>query len=247
MDLQSWLIIIPARLESSRLAEKPLQDLKGKPLVVRVAENLSPLAAAGAKILVATDAEKVRKVCAEHHLDVVLTSTLHQSGTDRCFEASQICGGTFQYVMNVQGDEPFINPDDLKGLAEYFEHCSHPMGTMVHRNESKERFNDANCVKAVLGENQQAIFFSRSPVPYQRDQMGWPGHFWQHVGVYVFKKERLKEFCSLKKTELEKTESLEQLRALSHGWTIGTIEATSSAMGIDTPEDLKIARDRLDR
>jgi 3-deoxy-manno-octulosonate cytidylyltransferase (CMP-KDO synthetase) len=246
MGLKSWLFIIPARLSSSRLPNKPLQDLGGKPLIVRVADNLRPLVDEGATVLVATDAEEVQEVCTKYGHKAVLTSANHPSGTDRCFEAAEHASSSIEFIMNVQGDEPFVSLEDLKGLAAHFSSKALPMGTLIYRNRDQQKFLDPSCVKVAVNQLGEALYFSRAPIPHDRDQGGWPGWFWQHVGVYAYRRTSLEKFCALDRSVLETHECLEQLRALDHGWSILTYEAKQAAIGIDTPEDLEKARTKYD-
>lgn len=238
---QDWLIVIPARLQSSRLAEKPLQDLGGKPLIVRVYERLSPLLQEGARIVVGTDSERILRVCKENHIDALLTDSKHPSGTDRVFEVATHYQKSF--VLNVQGDEPFVNIADLKKLCSQLQKEKNPqMATLVVRNQSQQDFHNPNCVK-VVRRGPYAVYFSRAPIPFPRDQ-NFNG-FWHHQGVYAFYYETLKHFCQLPTSELEAIEKLEQLRALENGIQIILSEADQVSLGIDTPQDLEEARARF--
>lgn len=247
--LARWLIIVPARLKSERLPAKPLQDLGGKPLIVRVAENLKPLVAEGATLLMAIDAPEVEAALQAHHLTGVMTDPSLQSGTDRCAAAVSQCGQSAQFVLNVQGDEPFVNIQDLMDLCLTME--SQPqfdMGTLVYRTSDASLFRDPNAVKAIRATDGTALYFSRSPIPYERgapERQQQPAAHWHHLGVYAFKRERLHAFVNLPPSELEQTEKLEQLRALEAGWKIYLQPARSFARGIDTPDDLEAARRRM--
>ncbi len=236
---EHWLIVIPARLASSRLPEKPLQDLNGRPLIVRVYENLKPLLATGVKIVIACDAKKVASVCEKYQLPWVMTSKQHESGTDRVFEVALKHKPI--YVLNVQGDEPFANLEDLRRLTESLEQeKAIGIATLYYKSTDISRFFDANLVKVVKSASNRAIYFSRSPIPFGRDQS--ISHFYQHLGVYAYKSEVLAKFCSLKKSSLEELEKLEQLRALENDIPIKLVEAKNPSFGIDTPEDLDKAR-----
>lgn len=236
-----WLIVIPARLQSTRLPEKPLQDLAGKPLIIRVQEQLQKLKHMGATIVVATDSDKVLAVCKSHGVHGVLTSVEHQSGTDRVHEVSQ--GYPHRYILNVQGDEPFVDIDDLDRLAEAMEVKNDiGMGTLVYSNQNQGDFENPNVVKAIISEDKKALYFSRSPIPFHRDNAFQK--FWQHQGIYAYTRKTLDAFCKLQQHPLEELEKLEQLRALGFGIDILAIEAMKPSIGIDTPKDLEEAREK---
>lgn len=241
--LAAWLVVVPARLLSERLPEKPLQDLGGFPLIVRVVRNLAPLEALGAKVIVATDAEKIVAACTAHRIRAVMTSPSHQSGTDRAAEAA-LSARDRPYVMNVQGDEPFVATKDLQRLALAMEaHQDADIGTLVYENRDAAIAADPNVVKAVRRADGYAAYFSRAPVPYRRDaQPPLPAVFWQHIGIYAFRREQLLAFGKLPASALEQSEKLEQLRAIENGWRLWLEPATHLSRGIDTPADLEAAR-----
>lgn len=242
MDWNQWLIVVPARLQSTRLKRKPLQLLGDKPLIVQVARRLSPLASRGAKIIVATDSLEVAEACQSEKIEVTLTSPTHPSGTDRVHEVATSFPD-YQFILNVQGDEPFVNLNDLSRLADVMQSDkTYDLGTLVHKNSSRDDWLNPNVVKAVISSSsQRVLYFSRSAVPYHRNQ-NFEG-FWHHIGVYAFQRQALETFCSLPPSELETMEGLEQLRALENQLTIGFAEASEKAIGIDTPEDLEAARE----
>ncbi len=242
MDWTPWLIIIPARLSATRLPRKPLADLGGKPLVVRVFERLEGIQRQGAEVLVATDAKEVMDACAAHGVPSQLTRADHPSGTDRCAEIAQ--KRSQKFILNVQGDEPFVHLEDLEALAQKMSRHQGKMGTLIHRNTKQSDYENPNCVKAVIDQEGRALYFSRSPIPYCRAPARFD-FFWQHLGIYAFARQTLLDFCALPQHPLEKAESLEQLRALGHGLPILTAEALHPALGIDTPEDLEAARARF--
>lgn len=237
-----WLIVVPARMHSTRLPRKPLADLGGLPMIVRVYQRLKPFEEKGATLVIATDDAEILSVCQNHHVPARMTDTAHKSGTDRCAEVARAYDRAF--VLNVQGDEPFVNLEDLETLLAQMEKNKDPMGTMVHRNRSREDYQNPNCVKALMNDQGRALYFSRSPLPYYREPSSFQG-FWQHIGVYAFTKKGLLEFCQLPQHALETSESLEQLRALGHGLSIAVSEAKNPSLGIDTPQDLEAARERL--
>lgn len=237
---QDWLIVVPARLQSSRLPEKPLQDLKGQPLIVRVYQRLSTLADKGAQIVVGTDSEKVLSACQQREIPACLTDPQHASGTDRVHEVASKY--PHKFILNVQGDEPFVNLSDLENLCLSFQSRPNPeMGTLVHLNSNRADFENPNCVK-VVRRGDFALYFSRSPIPYPRD--GVFQGFWQHIGIYAFSRTSLNQFCKLPMSSLEAIEKLEQLRALENSMQVHLCNANKPGLGIDTPEDLEEARAR---
>lgn len=250
LDLTQWLVVVPARLHSQRLPRKPLADLGGAPLIVRVLRNLQILAEKGALIVCATDSQEVSGVVKNAGFKAVMTRESHQSGTDRCAEVSAFFEKP--YVLNVQGDEPFVNCHDLLGLCGKFqEDKTAQMGTLVHLSKSREDFYNPNVVKVVSSFLGYALYFSRAPIPYHRDLAGFEGCFLQHIGVYSFRRQSLLSYSTLshqspvlcgEKHVLEEVEKLEQLRALQHGWKILLSEAREKSRGIDTPEDLELAK-----
>ena len=243
-DESGWLIVIPARLKSTRLPLKPLQMLGDLPLIVRVYQNLAPLLAHGIDAIVATDSEEVLTTCQRHFVPATLTDTTHESGTDRCAEAAS--RSSHRYVLNVQGDEPFIRVDDLAVLMATLE--TRPeidIGTLAYRCHDLDLLKDPNAVKAVRSQDGRALYFSRASLPYDRDAGRGQLPFWLHLGIYAFRRQRLLDFVKLAPSPLERLEKLEQLRALEHGWRIQLEVATEFSRGIDTPEDLEAARAKL--
>lgn len=246
-DWSSWHIIIPARLESTRLRHKLLQDLCGAPVIVRVAERLAPLTAKGAHILVATDDAAIQTACREAGIDAVLTRVDHRTGSDRVFEAAEAipAGEQRPYILNVQGDEPFINLAVLETAKTRFE--GEPLWDMVsayHKSTTLLDFLSPHCVKAVLASDGRALYFSRAAIPSCK--AGWTkanfAQFNHHLGIYGFTRAALARYCQLPPSALETCESLEQLRALEQGMVIGMVESMEPAIGIDNQEDLDAAR-----
>jgi 3-deoxy-manno-octulosonate cytidylyltransferase (CMP-KDO synthetase) len=246
-DRSKWLIVIPARLRSERLPQKPLVDLAGKPLIVRVYENLTPLAGHGARIVVAVDHNDTAKACERFKIPFVMTKDTHPSGTDRCEEVAQ--GNPDRpFVLNVQGDEPFVSLDDLGRLMISMENAPYPMGTLGLKRDDWESYIDPNIVKIATASDQTAIYFSRAPIPFDRESFRKnekKATFTQHLGVYAFRRDKLREFRGLAASPLEQIEKLEQLRAIAAGWKIFVAEAKSPSIGIDTPEDLDRAREKF--
>ncbi len=233
-----WLVLIPARLNSTRLPSKPLVDLHGKPLIIRVVENIAPLAKLGVRIVVATDSDQIASLCLKESIEAVLTRPDHESGTDRCAEvASRLPEG---FIMNLQGDEPFADPGTLITLMEEFESSDADMATLAFKRQGAEGLENPNIVKVTINAQRKALYFSRSPIPHYRDSA--PETWLQHQGVYVFRKDSLMTFVAMKPSPLEIAEKLEQLRALEGGMSILVVESAVSSLGIDTPHDLEIAR-----
>lgn len=239
--LKDWLITIPARLQSQRLPEKPLQNLAGKPLIVRTYENIKNLEKLGAKIIVATDHNKIEETCDKYKVPCEITMESHPSGSDRSLEVASRHHKPF--IMNVQGDEPFINTDDLIKLAKNLEETKSPMATLVYKSSDRQAFLDPHVVKAVANKKSQALYFSRSPIPYESHEVMEREDFFflHHLGIYAYKKEALESFCTYPRGHLEKLESLEQLRALENNMTIQLVHASEHSLGIDTPSDLEKA------
>ncbi len=238
--LQDWLVVVPARLHSMRLPQKPLQDLGGKPLIVRVAENLQPLCAQGANLVVATDDDQIASICQKNNLNAMMTDSKHSSGTDRCAEVAAKHPQA-KYILNVQGDEPFIKPTDLLALMRATaEDTQTDIGTLAFATSSEREFGNPNVVKVVCDANNYAVYFSRAAIPHPRD--GGTPNYWRHIGVYAFRREALRRFCKLAPGKLEQIEKLEQLRALENQMRIRIHPATQLTIGIDTPEDLEAAR-----
>lgn len=229
-----WLIIVPARLNSTRLPLKPLADLCGKPLILRVVENIASLKTKGVRIVVATDSEEIVSLCAKENIAAYLTLASHESGTDRCAEVAT--KAPEEFVMNLQGDEPFADASTLKALMEEFESSDADMATLAFRHYGPDKLDNPNIVKVTVTSAQKALYFSRSPIPHYRDSI--PKSWLQHQGVYVFRKESLMNFVAMKPSSLEVAEKLEQLRALEGGMSILVVESKVESIGIDTPEDL---------
>ena len=242
--LVDFKIVIPARYASARLPGKPLLDIAGKPMVVRVAEQA---AKSGAReIVIATDFEKILQVAAAHHIKAVMTRLDHASGTDRIAEVAQILGWMDdEIVVNVQGDEPLIDPELIKEVAQHLANSQDAvMATACHAIHDEASMINPNIVKVVMDANGSALYFSRAPIPYPRDDVykqNIQAH--RHIGIYAYRVGFLKKYAQLRVTELEKIESLEQLRVLHHGYKIGvTVTQNAPASGVDTQADLDYVR-----
>lgn len=241
--------IIPARYASTRFPAKPLALLGGKPVIQRVYEQV-------VKVLddavVATDDERIYQAVKSFGGKVVMTSVNHKSGTDRCYEAYTLAGNGCDVVINIQGDEPFIQSSQLESIKECFNDSATEIATLVKpftADDVYESLENVNSPKVVVNKNMQAMYFSRSIIPYQRnkDKSEWlKGHtYYKHIGLYAYKANILKEITELPQSSLEVAESLEQLRWLENGYTIKVGISDVETIGIDTPEDLARAEEFL--
>ena len=249
----TFTVLIPARLASSRLPNKPLADIHNVPMVVRVAQRASLSSAA--RVVVAADDQAIVAACESHGVAALLTRTDHPSGSDRLAEACTLLGlGAQDIVVNVQGDEPLIDPtliDAVAGLLDSRPDCA--MSTAAHAIDQLSDFLSPHVVKVVLDAQNTALYFSRAPIPVGRDFNGQA--WWQssslpkplrHVGIYGYRVGFLQTFPSLPQAPLEQLESLEQLRALWHGHRIAVhITLQPPGIGVDTPEDLERVRGLL--
>lgn len=230
------MIIIPARLASTRFPQKVLADIGGLPMVVRTAKRVSHLD----RVVVAADDELIIKICKEHGIEAMMTSTTHKSGTDRIHECATILDiPDEEIIVNVQADEPFIEPDVVESLMKKLKELQNAneefiMGSCYNAINA-EAAKDPNLVKVVLDAEDNAIYFSRAQIPYNQ---GGGAKYFGHIGIYGFSKKSLKEFCSLKDAPIEDIEKLEQLRAIYHQKKITMVKVASTGFGIDTPEDL---------
>lgn len=248
----SFTVIIPARLASTRLPNKPLADIDGKPMIVRVAEQA--LKSGAKRVICAVDDEKILQACREHGIEACLTRKDHVCGTDRLCEAARICEiPDDEIIVNVQGDEPLIPPKVISEVADLLaERTDCQMGTAaIHIHDAAEFFNP-NVVKLVTDKQNTALYFSRAPIPWARDEFAkdksrLPKDLGlRHVGIYSYRCGFLKAYPSLPKSDLEAFESLEQLRALYNGYKIAAaIFEEEIPAGVDTPEDLQAVRDYL--
>ncbi|MCZ8236508.1 MAG: 3-deoxy-manno-octulosonate cytidylyltransferase [Inhella sp.] len=243
----SFHVIVPARMGSSRLPDKPLADLHGKPMVVRVAERA---ALSGAEqVVVACDDPRIQAACQAHGVHALLTRVDHPSGSDRLAEAATRLGlADDAVVVNVQGDEPLIEPDMISACAATLvAHPDCPMATVAHAIDDADEFRNPNVVKLVTDAAGRALYFSRAPIPWWRDgpEAAAParGAVWRHVGLYAYRAGFLRGFPQLPPSPLERIESLEQLRVLWHGHRIAVhTSALRPGPGVDTLEDLARVR-----
>ncbi len=248
-----FTVVIPARMASSRLPNKPLADIAGLPMVVRVAQRA--LLSKASQVVVAADDERIVQACQAHGIRALLTRQDHVSGSDRLAEACQLLGlADDAVVVNVQGDEPLIHPGLINEVADLLmQRPEASMSTAAHAIAHLEEFTNPNVVKVVLDARQMALYFSRAPIPWWRDgQFG--GDFQslpspaplRHVGIYGYRAGFLRLFPQLPPAPIETMESLEQLRAMWHGHRIAVhITPEAPGPGVDTPEDLDRVRTLL--
>lgn len=251
----TYTVLIPARLASTRLPNKPLADIGGAPMVVRVAQQVLSGASPTrrARVVVAGDSPLIVNACQAHGIEAVLTRADHPSGSDRLAEACELLGlGDDEIVVNVQGDEPLIDPSLVTAVANLLvDQPAASMSTAAHAISTIEEFNNRNVVKVVLDAHGLALYFSRAAIPCWRDQplnrddsaaLPSPAPL-RHIGLYAYRVGFLRRFPTLTQAPLEITESLEQLRALWHGHRIAVHIATHApGPGVDTPEDLERVR-----
>ncbi len=240
-----YIGIIPARFASSRFPGKPLADINGKTLIRRVYEQVDGILD---ETVVATDDKRIADAVQSFGGNVIMTSEKHQSGTDRCYEAFTKTVGTFDVIINIQGDEPFIKPSQIEEIKECFRDPQTQIATLVKPFLPEDGFDalcNPNSPKVVINEQMQALYFSRSVIPFLRgkETSEWlKNHtFYKHIGLYAYKADILKQITSLPQTSLEKAESLEQLRWLENGYIIKVGITHEETIGIDTPEDLEKA------
>ena len=247
----AFTVLIPARLASTRLPNKPLADIAGIPMVVRVAQRVTQGLTQPARIVVAADDASIVQACERFGVEAVLTRVDHASGSDRLAEACDILGlRNEEIVVNVQGDEPLIDPALVQAVADLL--VSQPnasMGTAAHTIDSVEDFKNPNVVKVVLNMAGMALYFSRAPIAWWRDgfasgisTLAQPAPL-RHIGIYSYRAGFLRAFPKLAQAPIEITEALEQLRALWHGYQIAVHTSNSApGAGVDTPEDLERVR-----
>jgi len=229
------MIIIPARLASTRFPQKILANINGVPMVIATAQRVQNLD----DVAIATDSEEVLHIAKDYGFKAILTGEHHQSGTDRINEAASKLGlSDKEIIVNVQADEPFIEEAVVQSVIERAK-STDALITSCCKKIDLDHVKDPNLVKVILDAHGNAIYFSRSAIPYDRES-GFEGYF-GHLGIYAFTKKSLQTFCSLPYAPIEHIEKLEQLRAIYHGYKIAMVEVQSKSFGIDTPEDLEKA------
>lgn len=235
------LAIIPARYASSRFPGKPLIDLDGKSMIQRVFEGVLNSNQFD-EVVVATDDERIASHVKTIGGKAIITKASHESGTDRCGEVVESFTD-FDIVVNIQGDEPLVDAEQLRVLLKAFEDSAVEIATLGSPKITSLDIQDANRIKVVVDHQSDALYFSRSPIPFERNKENYP--FLKHIGLYGFRTKTLSKLVHLAPTHLEKTESLEQLRWMYYGYKIRVIETPIETPNIDTPEDVEIVLKQL--
>ena len=251
--MNNFTVVIPARMSSTRLPRKMLLDVVGLPLIIRVAQQARLSRAKN--VVVATDHAEIFAICQEHGINVLMTSTEHQSGTDRIAEVvAKLNLASDEIIVNVQGDEPLIDPELINSLAEFISEKQTAIATIAHPIHSSDEIFNPNVVKTVLNKDNLALYFSRAPIPYYRDgytnakDFEYPKqlHVLRHIGIYAYLVSFLNIYKQLPSCPLEQVEALEQLRALYNGYKIAVMTTNHApAPGVDTLEDLLRVRQIL--
>ena len=245
-----YLGIIPARYASTRFPGKPLVDIGGKSMIQRVYEQVKPCLD---EVWVATDDKRIEEAVIGFGGRVIMTSENHKSGTDRCLEAAKKIPGNFDVIINIQGDEPFIQSTQIEALKKCFidnsETCLATLVKPFTKNDGIEALKNPNSPKVVLNKSGEAMYFSRSVIPFIRglSEENWLENntFYKHIGIYAYKLETLKSIASLPQSPMELAESLEQLRWLENGFKIKTAITDIENLAVDTPEDLEKIREYI--
>ncbi len=245
--------IIPARYASTRFSGKPLADVNGKPMIQRVYEQAKKCKSLS-EVVVATDDKQIEGAVKKFKGKIVMTSHKHESGTDRCYEALTKTGGKYDAVINIQGDEPFIHPEQISKIADCFKDKNVQLATLVTKLDNLNELTNPNTVKVIVSKKprenrdpsfggKEALYFSRTAIPYYRgkDFAEWLKRhtYYKHVGIYGYRTDILGEVTKLERSSLEVAESLEQLRWLENGYKIAVEFTDLESHSIDTPEDLK--------
>jgi len=237
------LTVIPARYASTRFPGKPLVEIQGKSMVQRVYEQVQAANITG-EIVVATDDHRIANHVETFGGKAMMTSPNHQTGTDRCAEVAAHFPSA-KYILNIQGDEPFIKPKQIRQLADTLKKGgrAYPIATLAKRIKDYEEFINPNVVKVVFTEKKAGMYFSRHPIPFirgkEREQWLKKGIHYKHIGLYAYRRATLLQIAKFEPTALEQAESLEQLRWLGNGLSIRVGETTFDSFGVDTPEDLE--------
>ncbi len=237
------IAIIPARYASTRFPGKPLVDIGGISMIQRVYQQAKQSKLLD-RVVVATDDQRIFNHVTDFGGEVVLTSTLHETGTDRCAEAINLLKAGSEIVMNIQGDEPFIQPEQIDLLIQFFKdnYSQFGIGTLAKQIDNVEQLKDSNCVKLVFDQEGKAMYFSRHPIPFLRGieiESSLEKHqFFKHIGLYIFRADLLPKLTILPMGKLEKAERLEQLRWMQAGHSIGVCQTRFESQSIDSPKDL---------
>ncbi len=240
--------IIPARYASTRFPGKSLIDIQGKTMIQRVYEEAAKSSSLS-KLVVATDDQRIFDHVVSFGGEAVMTGPTHPSGTDRCWDALQQMGDNYRYVINIQGDEPFIDPAQIDELAAILEDGTVELATQMIPVSNYEELFDKGEVKIVLNDKMEALYFSRMVIPFIKgvDEKDWHRHhtYYRHVGMYAYRRDVLEKITKLPVSSLEQAESLEQLRWLEHGFKIKCVVTGFESHCIDTPEDVEKVLGRM--
>lgn len=228
--MRKALGIIPARYDSERFPGKALASINGRPLIEHVYKRARQ-APCLSQVIIATDDKRIHTQCREFGAEVKMTSPSHQTGTERVSEVAEELDCPI--IISIQGDEPLVGPEMIESLVATLQENTVLMATLRQKNKDMKHLHDKNTVKMVIDREENALYFSRSPIPFSP-----PGFFWQHIGVYGFQKEFLMAYKNLPASSLEKSEGLEQLRALENGFKIKTVETQHPTLSVNVPEDI---------
>jgi 3-deoxy-manno-octulosonate cytidylyltransferase (CMP-KDO synthetase) len=227
--------IIPARYASSRFPGKPLIDIHGKTMIMRVYEQC--IRANFTEVIIATDDERIQNEALKYNAKVIMTNPKHDNGTQRCAEAATILPANIQNIVNVQGDEPFIAIQTLNEIIACLESENYPIVSFCKFIHDVREINSENVVKVITDKDNKALYFSRSAIPFNRDKIE-PNYYKKHIGLYGFKRNILADLVNLPESKLELYEKLEQLRWLENGFAIKMLLTENESLAIDSPEDL---------
>lgn len=234
--------IIPARYASTRFPGKPLADINGKSMIRRVYEQAKKCKMLAA-VVIATDDTRIETAVKNFNGEVVMTSDKHESGTDRCYEAMIKSGDKFGAVINIQGDEPFIDPEQIEKVALRMQNKNVQLSTLVMKLNNKQELIDPNTVKVIINAKKEAVYFSRTPIPYYRgkDLSEWLNFhtYYKHIGIYGYRSDVLGAITKLDRSPIEIAESLEQLRWIENGYKIDVDFTNNESHAVDTPADLE--------
>jgi 3-deoxy-manno-octulosonate cytidylyltransferase (CMP-KDO synthetase) len=228
------IAVIPARLASTRLPNKPLRSIAGKPMVIRVAQA-ARASTSITSVLVATDSDEIVNLCRQHGIEAIMTSSTHRSGTERVHEVSRLIDA--EVYLNIQGDEPLTRPEHIDALLTLMARPEVEVGTLITPCGMADITNP-NAVKVVIDSTGRALYFSRATIPHDRDHTGTVPYF-KHLGFYGYRKRQLERFVTLPESMLEIAERLEQLRFLQNGIAIHVAETPFDTVGVDTEDDLR--------
>lgn len=244
MDNLKIAAVIPARYASSRFPGKALAEINGKPMIARVVEAVNKCSLIN-ELYVATDDVRIEKAVKKTAAEPVMTSANHQCGTDRIAEAAENIEADL--IVNVQGDEPLIQAETIKKAVEPFFSEKELLMSTLKRKINADKADNPDIVKVISDQNDYALYFSRSAVPFYREAEREAQQYYQHIGLYVYRKDFLVKYAAMDSTSLEEAESLEQLRALENGFKIKVIETDASLIGVDRREDIELVEAELNK